>query len=808
MGNLLSSLFAKQSQQSQQQKTQLQTTKQSQQKKIQQTKTPKQQSATQVVAEKTMTDEEKAILELCTTGYLQLDEIVNELLKADISMESASKFYVDSLQYIACDNCLDKVARVESLYTKFVAKKLQIAIMESQKNREIVSNNIDLNQLNKAAAIESNENGDVQISKNTLQNLTAAKNKLQQGQDAINEILTAVPESNIIANKEKRATESIDGFKLSDVDDELNILANLYVQINNLLMNVFKDKQLQQVKRFFELVIVGTDKCVPEYFERNNALNNPGNVVVSEIISLEGYKQLLRFAPFQPLLLFHEATNNPLLKTNGQITDKFICDYIGIEKTTTTIIENSTGITIKDGISGSNPIGEKRNFYLEGREIKGDNLSYRIDAYGQQVPYFVTKSGFAIDLGLYGGKCHSVYYSLTDGDTFSIMQTYKIGNKNYVLMCETNTWFDQSTQQPIDADDAKHLNNPLTEKIFVSQTDIIIHKESKSKDEFTVSIDFETKHSDVIDNTFKQTIMNLIAYYSKIVFGNGALDRKTFSDIIGLTAFMKEETKSYEEFFIKGTEILKKIWEKYPTHLLSMCSYANKTIPSNIKYNLPVNYPRFKNSDEAALKIIMNRIINYVNVSTVLEEIVTNSTRKIYFETVDLSEYPYSTEPWDIETYPISETSPIYEFKVLNGITNIYDNRFDYLFTMIDTENKDEAMILNIVADDIKTEIKLEDLEKYERKNDTWNISDVLNEQTLSMYLYTKFVLAALRWQMILPINQLNSTIFINKNDAAAGCPTDNLLAFLLTPRVNKDGSINDPLFATVETQQSKQQQK
>lgn len=796
MGNLLSSLFAKQSSQS------LQTTKQSQQKKIQQTKVPKQQSATQVVAEKTMTDEEKAILELCTTGYLQLDEIVNELLKADISMESASKLYIDSLQYITCNNCLDKVARVESLYTKFVAKKLQIAIIESQKNRKIVSNNINLNQLNQAAAIESVENGDVKISKNTLQNLTAAKNKLQQGQDAINEILTAVPESNIIANKEKRAIESIDGFKLSDIDNELDILTNLFVQINNLLMNVFKNKQLQQIKRFFELLLIGTDKCTPEYFEKNNALNNPGNIVVSEIISLEGYKQLLKFAPFQPLLLFHEASNNPLLKMNGQITDKFICDYIGIEKITTTITENTIGVSIKDGISGSNPIGEKRNFYLEGKEIKGDNVSYRIDAYGQQVPYFVTKAGFTIDLGLYNGKCHTIYYSLTDGDTFSIMQTYKIGNKNYVLMCETNTWFDQSTQQPLEPDDAKHLNNPLTEKIFVSQTDIIIHKESISKDEFTVSIDFETKYSNIIDNIFKQTIMNLIAYYSKIVFGNGALDRKTFSDIVKLTEFMKKETKSYEEFFVEGTNILKKIWEKYPTHLLNMCSYANKTIPTNIKYNLPINYPRFKNSDEAALKIIMNRIINYVNVSTVLEEIVTNSTRKIYFETVDLSEYPYSTEPWDIETYPISETSPIYEFKVLNGTTNTYDNRFDYLFTMIDTENKDDAMILNIVADDIKSEIKIENLEKYKRKNDTWNISDVLNEQTLSMHLYTKFVLAALRWQMVLPINQLNSTIFINKNDVDNGCPTDNLLAFLLTPRVNQNGVINDPLFATVETRQ------
>lgn len=776
MGNFLSKLFGKSDSNQSNTKTQQQSNEQ----KKQQTRVPKQQTVKDKINEKVMTNEEKQLLEFCTSGKMELDKIAVELAKEDISMTEALNWYVKSLDYSKCDTCTEVISTIEELYTKFVVLKLKQAVENSQSNRsevEQILNTTDTSTL-------------------TIQTLTSIKTKLQKGQDSISEILTSVPESNKISTADKRANLTIAGYKLSNVDDELNILTNLYSRINNLLMSSFKDKQLQQVKKFFELVLVGTNSCIPEYYEKDSAVNNPGNILISEIITLEGYKQLLRFAPLQPLLMFYDATNNPLLKPNSQITDKFICDYIGIEKITTIIEESKNGIKIKDGITGTEAIGSQKTFYLDGKKIVGSGVSYRKDIYDQDIPYFITKSGFTIDLGIYNGACHTIYYMLDDADTFSIMQTYNIGGKNYVLMCETNTWFDQNTKEQLDNETSQLFNNSKTEKTFVSQTDIIIHKEAISKDEFTISINFETKKSNVVNNTFKHYLIDLIAYYKNIVFGSGGLDYETFCLNCGLTSFMKEETKDYDEFFTKGTEILKKIWSKYPSHLLNMCSYANKSIPSDIIFKLPTNYPRFSFSEEAASKFIMNRIINFTTLPNELEKIIEDKTKNVYFQTVDLTEYPYSTESWDIDTYPTSETGTAYEFKVLNGTTDVYDNRFDYLFNYTDT-TLDDNINLNIIADDIIGDIKLDDLKEYgyTRKPNTWNISDVLNDQSLSMHLYSKFVVGTLRWQMILPFNTLNSTMFINKNDLDNGCPVDNLLAFLLTPRVKKDGTIYDPLF-------------
>lgn len=791
MGNFLSKLFGKND------SSKTKTQQQANEEKKQQTRVPKQQTVKDKINEKVMTNEEKQLLEFCTSGKMELDKIAVELAKEDISMTDALNWYVKSLDYSKCDTCTEVISTIEELYTKFVVLKLKQAVENSQSNRSEVEETLNTTD----------------TSTLTIQTLTSIKTKLQKGQDSINEILTSVPESNKISTAAKRANLTIADFKLSNVDDELNILSNLFSRINNLLMSTFKDKQLQQVKKFFELVLVGTNSCSPEYYVKDNAVNNPGNILISEIITLEGYKQLLRFAPLQPLLMFHDAMNNPLLK-DLPITDKFICDYIGIERITTIIKETKNGVEIKDGITGTGKIESQKNFYLNGKKIVGTGISYRKDIYDQDIPYFITKSGFTIDLGIYNGNCHTVYYMLDNADTFSIMQTYKIGEKNYVLMCETNTWFDQKTKEQLDNETSQLFNNSKTEKTFVSQTDIIIHKEATSEDEFTVSINFETKNSNITNNIFKQYLINLIAYYNKIIFGNGGLDRDTFSNNCGLTSFMKEETKDYVEFFTKGTEILKKIWEKYPAHLLNMCSYANKSIPSDIEFKLPTNYPRFSNSEEVASKFIMNRIINYTTLPNELENIIKDKTKKVYFETVNLSEYPYSTDSWDIDTYPTSETGPVYEFELKNGTTNEYDNHFDYLFNQVtstlnvssessesgessELDKKDEPITLNIIADDVIGNIDIDDLKEYKRKPNTWNIGDVLNDQSLSMQLYTKFILGALRWQMILPFNTLNSTIFINKNDSDNGCPEDNLLAFLLTPRVKEDGTIYDPLFNT-----------
>lgn len=785
MGNFLSKLFGKND------SSKTKTQQQANEEKKQQTRVPKQQTVKDKINEKVMTNEEKQLLEFCTSGKMELDKIAVELAKEDISMTDALNWYVKSLDYSKCDTCTEVISTIEELYTKFIVLKLKQAVENSQSNRSEVEPTLNTTD----------------ISKLTIQTLTSIKTKLQKCQDSISEILTSVPESNKISTADKRANLTIAGFKLSNVDDELNILSNLFSRINNLLMSTFKDKQLQQVKKFFELVLIGTNSCEPEYYVKDNAINNPGNILISEIITLEGYKQLLRFAPLQPLLMFYDATNNPLLN-DRPITDKFICDYIGIERITTIIKETKKGVEIKDGITGTGEIESQKTFYLNGKQIVGTGVSYRKDIYDQDIPYFITKSGFTIDLGIYNGNCHTVYYMLDNADTFSIMQTYEIGGKNYVLMCETNTWFDQKTKEQLDNETSQLFNNSKTKKTFISQTDIIIHKEATSKDEFTVSINFETKKSDVINNIFKQYLINLIAYYKKIIFGNGGLDRDTFSNNCGLTSFMKEETKDYCEFFTKGTKILESIWSKYPTHLLNMCSYANKSIPSDITFKLPTNYPRFSNSEEVASKFIMNRIINYTTLPNELEKIIKDKTKNVYFQTVDLSIYPYSTDSWNIDTYPTSKTGTAYKFKLLSGTTDVYDNRFDYLFNQVtstlnvssessESDKKDEPIILNIIADDIVGNINISDLKEYKRKPDTWNIGDVLNDQSLSMHLYTKFILGALRWQMILPFNTLNSTIFINKNDFDHGCPEDNLLAFLLTPIVKEDGTIYDPLFNT-----------
>lgn len=818
MGNFLSKLFSKEKeaqQVSQQvpkqvqvsQKTQvkpLQTTKQSQQKKQEKTLVPTTKTAKDIVEEKVMSEEEKAVLEFCANGYIELSTIAEELVKADISTEQALNWYVKSLDYVSCDTCTDLVSKIEELYTKFIVLKLKEAVEESTRNRESVIKTLNLDKLNEAASLEAAENGSIEVTKPTIQNLTGAKIKIQSGYDKINEILTSVPSTNRIASSESRAYLTVDGFALYLVDDEFAIINNLISQINNLLSNTFKNKKIQQVKKFFEMILIGSKYKKAEYYDRDNSVNNPGNEALSEVISLEGYKQLLQFAPFQPLLLFHDAStnNNPLFTTNNKITDNYICSYLGIDKITTVITETPAGVEIEDGIDGTGSLITKRSFKLDNnKNIIGTDIKTRKDVFGQNTYYFNTKANFAIDLGVYNNQCHTVYYSLNDSDTYSIMQTYSIEGNNYVLMCESNTWYNQTTQEEVPSDMAAYFNAPTTAKTFIAQTDIIIHKETISNNSFKVTIDFETKNSDVKNFKSKQYLINLLAFYSDIVFGNGGLDRDTFCDKIGLTNFMNADTKSLDAVFTQGTTILQEIWKNYPTHLLSLCAYANKSLP-NTNCRLPVNYPRFKLSDEAAAKIIMNKIINYTNLVDNLETVSKDSNRKIYFKTVDLTNYPYSLDKWDIKNYPLSEnSSSIYTFKVLSGTTNDYDNRFDFLFTQVPTQDQQQAetYTLNIVADEIIKEFTLSDL-NISAKPNTWNISDVLNDQSLSMQLYSKYILAALRWQMILPFNTLNSTIFINSNDLHNGCPEDNLLAFLMTPRVI-DGKIYDPLFG----QQSKE---
>lgn len=309
MGNFLSKLFGKND------SSKIKTQQQANEEKKQQTRVPKQQTVKDKINEKVMTNEEKQLLEFCTSGKMELDKIAVELAKEDISMTDALNWYVKSLDYSKCNTCTEVISTIEELYTKFVVLKLKQAVENSQSNRSEVEPTLNTTD----------------ISKLTIQTSTSIKTKLQKCQDNISEILTSVPESNKISTADKRANLTIVGFKLSNVDDELNILSNLFSRINNLLMSSFKDKQLQQVKKFFELLLIGTNSCEPEYYVKDNAVNNPGNILISEIITLEGYKQLLRFAPLQPLLMFYDATNNPLLN-DRPITDKFICDYICIER--------------------------------------------------------------------------------------------------------------------------------------------------------------------------------------------------------------------------------------------------------------------------------------------------------------------------------------------------------------------------------------------------------------------------------------------------------------------------------------------
>lgn len=726
-------------------KPQTQNTKNPNTKNQQKTQTTKPQNN----KNQTLTEDEKAILDLCASGKIELEKIAEELVKADITMDDALKWYLKSLDYVKCSNCDELITKIEKLYLDFIALKLASAINDSKLNREEIAAKLP---------------GTLKIT-----DITSFKNKLQNGQNVINNIITSAPESLGISTKEARAKVFVNNFDFSSVDIEIDYLNNMYIILNNMLMETFKNKELQEVKKFFELVLIGTETCIPQYYERNNAINNPGNILISEIISLQGYKQLLRFAPLQPLLMFHDATNNPLLN-NLQITDKFICDYLGIEKTTTTIKESPQQVEILDN-------GTTYTFQKSGNEIVGSKLSYRKDIYQQNIPYFITKAGFAIDLGIYNNACHTLYYTLSNADSFSIMKVYEIEGKKYILQCETNTWCDVNGLE-LSAEQSQYFNNPSTEKVFISQTNIIVHKEAKDKDNFTVNIDFEVKKGDVANNISKQYLMNLIAYYFHIIFGNGGYVRKEFSDVVGLTKFMNEETKDYNEFFTKGTTILQNIWRKYPEHLLSLCAYANKILPDKINYKLPINYPRFGNSETAASKFIMNKIIKYTSYDSI-----------DYFETVDFSIYPYSTEPWDIVKYPVSTDGMIYNFKVLTKLTKTYDNRFDFLFNQTSTNEISE--FLNISASDILNPI---DLTEFEHKNQLWNIADVLNDQSLSMFMYSKFIVAATRWKLILPLNTQNSTIFINKTDKDNGCPEKNLLAFLLTPPI-VDGAVDDKLM-------------
>lgn len=738
MGLILSKLFGQQEQQKQeqskqQQKQQTKPTNKTDKRNQQQTKQPKQPN-------KELTEDEQVVLKLCAEGNVELSKIAEALTEEGVTLENALTWYIKSLDYVKCSNCTELIKRIEELYLNFVVIKLEEAIELSKKNRE------------------NNEKASMSY-----------KVKLLSGQDKINNIITAVPESLGISTREERSKKVINNFELKRVDEEIDALNNIYITLNNILSQEYSNKQIQEVKKFFELVLVGTDTCIPEYYNRNSALNNPGNILISEILSLNGYKQLLRFAPLQPLLMFHDATNNPLL-SNSKITDKFICDYLGIEKYKSTINESSTQIEIQDN--------EKTYIFKKsGNQIVGDKLSYKKEVSQNETPCFITKSGFVIDLGIYNNECHTMYYILNDTDTFEIIKVYEIDREKYILYCSTNTWTDTLGNE-VSAEKSQYFNNQKTEKTFISQTNIYVHKIIKDKSTFTIEIDYEIKKGDVVNNASKQYLMNLLAYYFNVVFGNGGYNRKTFCKECGLESFMQEETKNYDEFFTKGTNILKNIWKKYPEHILSMCAYANKTLINKINFKLPVNYPRFGNSEIAASRYILNKIINY-----------TSTTKDSYFDTVDFTEYPFSVEPWDIVNYPVSTSGTVYNFKIKNNLTKSYDNRFEFLFNQVGENEISEY--LNITAKDIVNEI---DLTEFEHKTDVWNIADVLNDQSLSMFIYSKFIVGALRWNLILPINTMNSTIFINKNDLNNGCPKKNLLAFLLTPRV-ENGKIVDELF-------------